>query len=290
MSWAEIIPFEPGDLVAAEPKVRFRLPGYGYKRFMAHHSSDFTSRLLVDAGVREGMRVLDVGCGLGDVAFLAASLVGEAGSVVGVDRNEGVLAVARQRAEQAALPAPTFVQGDISALPDDLGTFDAIVGRRVLMYQPDTLKAVRLLMERLAPDGLIAFQELDMTMVPASVVPLPLHEQALKWLRQMITEEGADVQMGFHLYDILARAGMLVEGVRAEAIVQTPSTPNNLGDIIKGVLPRIVEHGVATAMEVDVNTLQDRLDAERLETNATYIGDMMFGAWARKPAATDREA
>ena len=43
------------------------------------------------------MRVLDIGCGVGDVSFLAAELVGPTGTVVGIDRNPGVLAVARQR-------------------------------------------------------------------------------------------------------------------------------------------------------------------------------------------------
>ncbi len=255
---------------------------------MAASGSDFTYRLLVDAGLREGMRILDIGCGPGDVSFLASSLVGETGSVVGVDRNDGLLAVARQRPAESATPAPTFVLADINALPANLGTFDAIVGRRVLMYQPDGVETVRLLMRRLASGGLIAFQELDMTMVPASVVPLALHERVLEWLRQMVTAEGADVKMGFHLHDVLTRAGMVVEEVRAEAIVQTPTAPSNLAEIIKAVLPRIVEHGCATATEIDIETLHSRLTAERLETNATYIGDMMFGAWARKPVIKDR--
>jgi SAM-dependent methyltransferase len=250
---------------------------------MTHYSTEFTTRLLVDAGVRAGMRVLDIGCGPGDVTILAASLVGAAGFVVGVDRNEGAIAVARQRA-QLVSSAPAFVHADIDSLPDDLGSFDAIVGRRVLMYQTDQIRAVRLLMERLAPDGLIVFQEADMSMLPARIVPLPLHEQALGWLRQMLAAEGADTQMGFHLYDVLAQAGLVVEGVRAEAIVQTPGQPNTLGDIIKAVWPRLVEHTIATAAEIDADTIQQRLDAERAATNATYIGDMMFGAWARKPA------
>ena len=52
---------------------------------MTHYSTEFTARLLMEAGVRVGMRVLDVGCGPGDVTLLAASLVGAAGFVVGVD-------------------------------------------------------------------------------------------------------------------------------------------------------------------------------------------------------------
>ncbi len=231
------------------------------------------------------MRVLDVGCGLGDVTFLAAALVGEAGRVVGVDRNEGALGAARNRATPAGSAVPTFVHADLGALPGDLGMFDAVIGRRVLMYLPDVLAAVRALTQHLVPGGVMAFQELDMSMVPASVIALPLHEKAAGWLRHMLIREGADVRMGFRLYDVITRAGLTVGGVRAEAVVQTPNTPNILGDVIKAVLPRMVEHGVVTAADVDVDTLQARLDAERLVTNTTYIGDMMFGAWAHKPAA-----
>jgi SAM-dependent methyltransferase len=56
-----------------------------------------TRQLLVDAGITDGMRVLDVGTGCGDVAFFAAELVGESGTVVGIDRAPAALAGARSR-------------------------------------------------------------------------------------------------------------------------------------------------------------------------------------------------
>jgi hypothetical protein len=121
------------------------------------------------------------------------------------------------------------------------------------MYLPDSFTTVRLLTQRLATNGLLAFQELDMTMVPARL--LPLHERAFQWLRGPLVAEGADLQMGLRLYDVFARAGMIVEGVRAEAIVQTPGAPSPLGSVIKTVWPRIVEHGVATAEEIDADTI-----------------------------------
>src|SRR6266699_6514702 len=62
----------------------------------------FTRRLLKDAGLRAGMQVLDVGCGPGDVSLLAAELVGEQGSVIGVDTNASVLQIAQARAQAAA--------------------------------------------------------------------------------------------------------------------------------------------------------------------------------------------
>jgi len=62
-----------------------------------------------------------------------------------------------------------------------------------------------------------------------------------------------------------------------------PDTPYNLGNIVKACLPRIVELGVATPEEIDIGTLQQRLDDERNKLKGIYIGDVIFGAWARKP-------
>ena len=58
-----------------------------------------TERLFREAGIGHGMRVLDLGCGMGDVAMLAARLVGPSGRVVAVDLDDIVLANASQRAE-----------------------------------------------------------------------------------------------------------------------------------------------------------------------------------------------
>src|SRR5713226_101902 len=71
-----------------------------------------TRRLFRAAGIGPGMRVLDVGSGAGDVAFLAAELVGEAGEVVGVDRSQAALNVARARATERSLRTVSFLEGD----------------------------------------------------------------------------------------------------------------------------------------------------------------------------------
>ena len=52
--------------------------------------------------------------------------------------------------------------------------------------------------------------------------------------------------------------------------------------IVKLMLPRIIKTGVATENEIDINTLEDRLTEERKNTNATYIGEIVFLACARK--------
>src|SRR6187455_456307 len=78
---------------------------------------DLTEHTLKKAGLGPGMKVLDVGCGAGDVTLLAASIVGPAGSITGVDMNADSVNLARSRVEAAKIPNVTFEAGDITKLP-----------------------------------------------------------------------------------------------------------------------------------------------------------------------------
>jgi ubiquinone/menaquinone biosynthesis C-methylase UbiE len=71
--------------------------------------------------------------GVGDVAFVAAELVGPTGEVVGIDRSPEPVAKSNLRAQQQGCSNVRFVGGDIHDTGPD-GPFDAIVGRLVLMY------------------------------------------------------------------------------------------------------------------------------------------------------------
>src|SRR4051794_41716574 len=87
------------------------------------------------------MRVLDVGCGAGDVALLAAGLVGSDGEVVGVDTDRSALEAARGRAQSLGLTNVSFIEGD-ARTTEPGGTFDAAVCRLVLMDCRDPAEAV----------------------------------------------------------------------------------------------------------------------------------------------------
>lgn len=249
---------------------------------MSTNLPDFTTRLLIDAGIAKGMRILDVGCGSGDVSFLLCDLVENDAEIIGIDRDAAAIASARQRNASRNHPSLRFLQCDVSELQDSLGTFDAIVGRRVLMYQKDAVATIRALSKYLRPTGIVVFQEHDTTMVPTSVDSFPLHKRAQSWIQEMIAREGADLHIGFNLHGIFTQAGLSVESVRAECLIQTPDTPYSLGAIVRACLPRITALGVASVEDVDIETLQERLDQERSASSGIYIGDVMFGSWARK--------
>ncbi len=244
---------------------------------------EMTERLLRDAGVGAGMRVLDVGCGTGDVTCLAASLVGDEGLVVGIDRNERALVRARTRAADQAIANVEFVAADLMAPPVAWQPYDAVVGRRVLMYQPDRVAVLRSLVDVLRPGGVVAFQEIDGTMTPASTTAHPLHEQVSRWMWQTVEREGATASMGFELPIALEAVGLQLGGLCAEAIVQVAGRRHHTAKIVRAVLPRIVAHGVASEQEIDVETLDARLAEELRKTGSAYVGDMSFCAWASKP-------
>ena len=92
--------------------------------------AEMTERLLIDAGIGPGMRVLDVGCGRGDVALLGAKLVGAHGEVVGIDRDLGALQFARGRVRETGTTNVTFVAGDFAAMLMGLGALASVAAAR----------------------------------------------------------------------------------------------------------------------------------------------------------------
>ena len=123
----------------------------------------YTERFFRAAGLVPGMRVLDIGSGIGDVAMLAAEIVGPNGRVVGIDMDPSFLEHARRRAEEnGCAPWVTFEQAEVDAFTTS-DRFDALVGRYILLYLPDPAATLARLLQSVKPGGIVVCHEVDLT-------------------------------------------------------------------------------------------------------------------------------
>jgi SAM-dependent methyltransferase len=243
-----------------------------------------TERLFRAAGLTTGMRVLDLGSGVGDTAMLAARIVGPCGSVLGVDISAERLAVARSRATAAGLRQLQFVEADIvDGLPGE-PEFDAVIGRLVLMYLPDSALTLRSAAARLRPGGLVCFQEVDATFDPCHP-PTPGWERARDCFLETAARAGVELRMGLRLHPMFVAAGLPAPELRLEAAIgggeRAPAFA--WADVFSSMAPLMKRLGTATSDEVEPGTLGDRLLDEVTARDGVVIAPLLIGAWARTP-------
>jgi ubiquinone/menaquinone biosynthesis C-methylase UbiE len=123
-----------------------------YERFFVPLIAAPLATDLVDiAALRLGERVLDVACGTGVVARLAAERVGATGTVAGIDLNPGMLAVARSVTPPGMVIEWHQTSAEAMPLPDE--AFDVVLCQMGLQFVPDKLAALREIERVLAPGG-----------------------------------------------------------------------------------------------------------------------------------------
>jgi len=246
----------------------------------------YTRRLLEDAGITRGMKVLDVGSGAGDVALLAAELVGPHGTVVGADNNPLLLETARKRVQAAGLENTSFFAADISQLALD-EDFDAVVGRCVLFFVSDPAAVLRRLASHLRPGGIVAFQEPgNATLPPDALPPSPLLEQMWDWIMETYRRAGMDLKMGLRLFPLFLEAGLPAPQMRLDAAVGGGPEWAGYGyiaSLLRTLLPLIVKFDIATAEEVDIDTLEERFRDEVVGPGGVVSTWSFITAWTRLP-------
>jgi ubiquinone/menaquinone biosynthesis C-methylase UbiE len=246
----------------------------------------FTKRLLEDAGIAPGMKVLDAGSGAGDVALIAAELVGPRGSILGVDMNPAVLGVARERVRKAGLGNVAFVEADLGSPRLGEG-FDAVVGRFVLMYQPDPARTLGALAGRVCPGGIVAFQEMNLH--PESSwfsPPTPLWRRFWGWSQALGPKTGMESEMGYKLHRTYLDSGLPAPEMQLEAMVGGGPEWGGYeyaAQTLRSLLPLMVRLGVVTEEEVEIDTLARRLREETVAAGGVVKMPEVVSAWAIKP-------
>ena len=226
--------------------------------------------------------MLDLGCGAGDVSFLAASLVGPNGSVLGIDQAPGVIEKARERARHADLDNVRF---DVASVADfDLAEpVDAIVGRLILLHLPDPAATLRRLAERAGAGTLFVFHEMDMS-TARSMPESPLCAQGLHWIMETFRRAGVETDMGSKLYSTFRRAGL--PGPQMLLSARVEGGPDSfayeyLAEVMRTLLPLAERFGIASADAVGIDTLAARLRDEIVALDGVMQPPAFIGAWTR---------
>lgn len=246
--------------------------------------NEMTEEVLRRAGLRPGMRVLDVGCGMGDVSLVAARIVGADGSVVGVDRDADGLNRARARASAAGVENVDFRQAELPRIEHD-GHFDALVGRLVMIYFPDPAAGLRDLLHHLAPGGIVAFHEPDLSRI-GTVPPIPSVAENVARVNLVFERCGFHPRIGASIGQVFKAAGLTPSLMGATRMEQGGGgfCPTWLVTTVRSLGPAMVKTQVATEAEIDIETLDRRIREEADAVDALLLGPLMVGAWAVKSA------
>jgi len=243
----------------------------------------YTERLFREAGIGPGQRVLDLGSGVGDVAMLAARLVGPSGEVLGVERDTRAIARASARVAEAGLRNVSFTQSDVRHVAGSK-PFDAVVGRFILMFLPDPVAALRSLSQLVCPGGVLAFLETSWAPLLLLTANLPLWSAAASLIHETLRRSGASPEMGLALYKLFQEAGLPAPTMRMEIPLETdPDSSRWIYDLLCTLRPRIQELGLSLETLGDLDTLQARLRAEVVASNTAVTWVALVGAWSRKP-------
>ncbi len=239
-----------------------------------------TREILRRAGISPGMSVLDVGCGVGDVAMIAAELVGPSGRVLGIDNAAAALLPARARAARAGYSWLTFEQADVYGY-SSTETFDAVIGRFILMHTRDAVAVVKAAKRFSKPAGTIVFIEMDLSKSGA-MPELPLLTQCVDWIVATYRKVGVEPNMGSMLYGAYRAAGLDPHLRGTCRIEHGPDAVayEFAAEALRTLMPAIEAHGIATAAEVDPASVAARLRQAAVAGDHCIFLPRLIGAWA----------
>jgi SAM-dependent methyltransferase len=244
-----------------------------------------TMALLERCGIAPGQRVLDLGCGAGDVTLLVSDFVGPTGHVIGVDRASEAVASARGRAAAMGRRNVTFVESTIDAL--DLPAVDAVVGRFVLMHQAAPADVLARAARFVRPGGVVAMMEshLDALVLewhswPASAA----YTNLLDVMLRTIKAAGGRTDMGLRLRGAFLEAGLPDPAIDVHGTLAGSDAArlcHYMADSLRSMAGMAARLGVATLSAAQLDALEQGLLDDAARPGAVMNGPVVVTAWCR---------
>jgi ubiquinone/menaquinone biosynthesis C-methylase UbiE len=254
-------------------------PGYERLQVLARAHRADTVGLLRRAGLRPGLRCLDLGCGGGEVTFELAALTGPAGQVVGIDMDGVKLELARDVGRERGLRNVEFRVANVNDWAEP-GGYDVVYSRFLLQHLSRPAPLLGRMWQAVRPGGLIAVEDTDF----AGLFSEPGND-GLYFHRRMyprvVARNGGDAHIGRKLYRYFLAAGIPDPRVAVVQRVDAAGEAKTLALLtLQAIAEPIAAAGLASADEVAA-AIED-LTAFTADPGTIVSGPRIFQLWARR--------
>lgn len=251
---------------------------------LAYQSMLFENETLTTlklAGIKQGMKCLDLGCGLGDVTFMMSKLVGPKGSVVGLDANESLIKLCMQRAKKNRTKNVTFAVGDVYDTKLRKNSFDFITSRFLFQHLKEPERAIKEMVSLARRNGIIAAEELDHGSW-ISYPPIASLERLRQVYVNLLKFGGADELVARKLYRFFYLAGLRPKASAYSICLPLDREPfNMIGVLMAEVLkPRILKAGLMT--DEEYTEMVEGLREHMKDPTGIMLYALTFRVWGTK--------
>jgi hypothetical protein len=162
--------------------------------------------------------------------------------------------------------------------------FDAVIGRYVLQFQPDPATMLRKLAGHVRSGGLIVFHEIDHGGV-GSFPPAPTYDRCCRWVIETLRSHRTETRMGTKLHSTFVAAGLPAPSMRLESLIGGGTNSSDclrlVADLVGTLRPEMERLGIATAADVEFETLAERMSNEAIGSSSVIFGHWQIAAWSR---------
>jgi len=264
--------------------IRGGTAGYQRLQMLARRHRPGTLEVLRLAGIRPGMRCLDLGCGSGDVTFALARLAGPDGSATGLDMDPVKVGLATDEAAARGLANVTFREASIRDWHEP-AAYDLVFSRFLLQHLAEPVAVLTQMWEAVRPGGVLIAMDADL----AGHFCDPPNEGFRFYVekyQQALRHNGGDPDMARKLYRCFLAAGLPDPQMRMTQTIDTdPGGDTKLVALstLEATMESITSAGLATTAEAEAAHADM---AALIAEPHSLVGDpRIFSVWAHRPAA-----
>ena len=254
-------------------------------RRQPHELAPDSRRLLDQLDIRPGDQAIDVGCGPQGILDLLSERVGPKGTVVGLERSESTVRLARKFVAERQLRNVEVLEADAKStgLPRD--SFDVVHARLVLVNVPEPQRVVEEMIALARPGGVIASHEADWGAFLCNP-PSRAWDRLLEVFLAYSRNNGIDLFVGRKTHQMFRAAGLT--DIQVDPVIHVYPPGNNrrniLCDFLENVKDRILAERLMTEAEFHEQLTELKLHLH--DTDTLVISHLFVQVWGRKRKET----